>query len=471
MKWTSIEKFAKQGITFVLGLIMARLLTPDDYGIVGMITIFIAISRSFIDSGFGNALIRKLDRTDTDYSTVFYFNVVVSVFFYLLLFFIAPWVADFYNEPILCPIMRVLSINLLINALKQIQTTKLTIELNFRVLAIRTVVSSLLSGIIGVVCAYFKMGVWALVIQSMSGSVISLFLIWSYVGWRPKWVFSWDSFHSMFSYGSKLLIAGLINTVYNNLTPLVIGKFFSAKDLGYYNRGTHFAKVPVDIVNGVLGKVTFPILSKLQNDRKRLVAVYRKYISSMSLCIFFAGILLAAIAKPVITFLLTDKWSFAIIYLQIYAFSKIFDHINTINCRLIQVIGRSDISLRMEIIKKTISTIILFSSIPFGVIGICISKIIYTQIAIIINTYYTGKLFGLGYRRQWGDFVIYLIASVIACLPAYLFTFLNLPHLVSIAFGLITAPLLYWLLLRKNSLMKEILGDIKKRFIKRKQLR
>lgn len=461
VKWTAVEKVSVQGIQFLLGLIMARLLTPEDYGIVGMLSIFIAISSTFIDSGFSSALIRKNDRTEEDFCTVFYFNIVIAIVCYALLFVAAPWIADFFHIPLLCPILRVQSIALVLNSLMGVQTAKLTIDLNFKALAQRSVIASLLSGILGVILAYFGWGVWALVVQALLCSLINLIFIWWYCKWVPSKGFSKNSFRYLWNFGSKLLASGLLNTVYSNLSPLVIGRYFSAKDLGVYSRGSQLASYPSSITTEVLGKVTYPILAKIQDDESHLIHVYRKYICVTSMVIFFGCVLMAAVAKPLVLFVLTAKWESCIIYLQVFCFAIMFDHICKINLNLLEVKGRSDLFFRLEVIKKIISVAILFASIPFGVIGICVSKVIYTQIAVFINTYYTGKLFHLGYRTQLKDFSGFLVKSIFACVPAYLFTFLNLPSILLLLVGCLSAMVLYWFMLRKNSYMVEMLGIVR----------
>ena len=461
VKWNAIERFSVQGIQFLLGLLMARLLAPSDFGTIAMLGVFIAISQTFIDSGFANALIRKNNRTDKDFSTVFFFNIAISIVCYLVLFAIAPFVGKFYEMPILCQVLRIQSISLILNSLCAIQTTRLTIAIDFKGLAKINLSAALISGVSGVTMAYLGMGIWALVAQSLIATCVTMISLWYYSKWRPLWCFSWDSFNDLFSYGSKMLAAGLLNTIYNNLNPLVIGKFFSAQDLGFYNRGTHFAQFPSSNINGVLQRVTFPVMAKIQDDDEHLVRVYRKNISITCMCIFFGCTLLAAIGKPLILFLLGEKWAESIVFLQIYCFAAMFSHINGINLNLLQVKGRSDLFLRLEVIKKTISTVILFCSIPFGVVGICISKVVYTQIAIIINTYYTGKIFHLGYLTQIRDFSGFFFCSVIACIPAYLFTFLDLPHIVSLLFGVISSTLLYCLILYRNTFMVEVLALLK----------
>lgn len=457
VKWSAIEKFSTQIMQFVLQLVMARLLLPSDYGTVGMLAIFIAVSQTFVDSGFGQALIRKLDRSETDFSTVFYFNLGVACLLYAVLFLCAPFIASFFNTPILSSILRVQALTLIIGALMGIHNTKLTIALDFKGIAQRTVLSTLISGVVGILCAYFGMGVWALVVQTVLAQIINMLFMWVYIKWVPQWTFSFPSFKELGLFGSKLLASSLLHTIYTNLTTLVIGKKFSAKDLGYYNRGTQFAMLPVGTMNSVLGKVLYPILVNLQNDDKHLISVYRKYICIMSIPIFFCCTLLASVAKPLIILLLTDKWADSIIYLQIYAFAMMFSHICSINLELLKVKGRSDLFLRLEIFKKTISIVILFASIPFGVIGICVSQIIYTQIAIFINTYYTGKLFNLGYMTQLKDFSGYLIKSIIACFPGYgIATYLELPNIVSLVVSSFIGCALYVFFIRKDAYAREM---------------
>lgn len=460
VKWSAIEKFALQGMQFVLGLCMARLLLPSDYGTVGMIAIFLAVSQTFVDSGFGSALVRKLDRTETDFSTVFYFNIIVAFFFYAVLFVCAPFIAVFFKTSILCSILRIQSLTLIISSLIGVQNAKLTIDLDFKGLAKRSILATLISGLIGIGCAYYGLGVWSLVIQALLREIINVVFMWIYLPWKPMFVFSWSSFRELGSFGSKLLASSLLHTVYMNLTTLVIGKCFSAKELGYYNRGTQFAKLPVDTMNSVLGKVLYPILVKYQNDDEQLIRMYRKYICVMSIFIFLGCTLLAAIAKPLILILLTDKWTNAIIYLQIFSFSIMFDHICSINLNLLMVKGRSDLFLRLEIIKKTISVIILFASIPFGVLGICVSKIIYTQIAIFINTYYTGKLFNLGYLSQIKDFGKYFVISLCVCMPAYLLSFVDMANWISLLIGILLSFITGYFVLSKDQLFLEVCSII-----------
>lgn len=464
VKWTTIERFSVEGIRFVLGIIMARLLTPSDYGILGMIAVFIAISRTFVDSGFGNALIRKLDRTDVDCSTVFHFNVLLGIVCYAILFLIAPLIAQFFEMPILSDVLRIQAITLVLNSLIIVHSAKLIIKLDYKTLAKRTLSANLIAGIVGVLCAYTGMGVWALVVQAVLSKLISVIFIWKSVKWRPQWVFSRTSFRELFSYGSKLMLAGLINKLFGSLNTFVIGKFFSSSDLGLYSRGTHFARMPVDNVNSIIGRVVFPVLVKYQDNDKKLVDAYRKYVRIMSMLIFFGCMLLASIAKPLILLLLTEKWSGAIIFLQIYVFACVFGHIDTINLRLLQIKGRSDVFLNIDVIKKTLGVVILFAAIPFGVVGICISKILSSQIVLFIDIYFTGKLFGLGYFEQMKDYMFFFIISLISCLPGYFFSeYVDVNYGIAIFLSLITGIALYIYLLRKNQSMLMVYSVIREK--------
>lgn len=448
MKWNVVDRFSVQLIHFALGLITARLLTPADYGVVGMIGIFLAISQTLIDSGFSNALIRKTDRTDTDYCTAFYFNIVVGLVCYAILFVLAPYVAVFFRTDILCPILRVMAINLFLNSLVIVQVARLTIAIDFKTQAKASTASALLSGLLGVAMAYLGYGVWAIVAQSVCGTCVSVLLLWYFSRWTPSLRFSRRSFRDLFSYGSKLVLSGMLHTLYQNMTTLVIGKFYTPKDLGNYSRGAQFPSLVTSNITGVLQRVTFPILAKIQDDDERLIDVYRKYIKLTSMAVFFCSVLLAAVAKPLVLILLADKWTHAIVYLQIFCFALMFDHLSQLNLNLLQVKGRSDLFLRLEIIKKTISFAILIASIPFGVLAICLSKVVYTQIAVAINTYYTGKLFHLGYAAQWRDFSPYLLLSLLACAPAYLLTLVHLNNFVALFLGCALSSLLYVGLIR-----------------------
>lgn len=463
VKWNAIGRFSTQGISFVIGVFLARILSPSDYGVIGMIGIFMAIAQTFIDSGFSSALIRKKDCTEIDYSTAFYFNIAVGIVSYLILFFSAPLIADFFKTPILVDIVRVLSINLFLNSLTIVQTAILTVAVDFKSQAKISLVSTIVSGIIGLTMAYNGYGVWSLVYQSVSSSAVRTLLFWMVTKWKPKKIFSKDSFNYLFGFGSKILSASILHTIYANLTTILIGKFYTPKDLGYYSRGESMANLPSSNLTAILKSVTYPILSKIQDDDNRLIQVYRKYICLTSMVIFFGMCLLAALAEPLIITLFTDKWANSVVYLQVFCFALMFDHICQINLNILYVKGRSDLVLKLEVIKKTISISMIIAAIPLGILAICISRALYAQIAVIINTYYTGKLFGLGYLTQIKDFSKYLICSIAATIPAFVLSLCSFNSILILICGVCVSVLIYWLLMHKDINFIDAINLIKKR--------
>lgn len=428
--WSGVERFSVQGVQFVIQILMARLLLPSDYGVIGMLAIFLALSQSFIDSGFSNALIRKPDRTETDYSTVFYFNIVVGIFFYFLLFFTSPYIAAFYKTPILEPVTKVVALNLFINSLAVVQRAQLTIRIDFKTQAKASLTAVLISGIIGIWMAYQGYGVWSLAIQSVCNTGINMILLWIFSKWKPRKEFSWLSFKEMFSYGSKLLLSGLLDTTYKNLYTIVIGKKFAAVELGYFTRADQFAQFPSSNLTGILQRVTFPVLSSIQNDDERLKKVYRQYLCLSAYVIFPLMVGLAAVAHPFISLILTQKWIGAVVLLQILCFSYMWYPVHSINLNLLMVKGRSDLFLRLEIIKKLLGVIILVITIPMGVAAMCAGSVFSSVICLIINTYYTGQLIQVGFLIQLKDL-----------LPS-LFYSLSMGAVVYILISFLTSPVL-----------------------------
>ena len=471
LKWQSIGRFSTVGLSFVFGIVLARLLSPSDFGVLGVYAIFFAIAGTFIDSGFSNALIQRKVITEEDCSTVFWFNTALGVFFYLIFFFTSPLLADFFDIPILEDIIKVTAINILIGALTAVQGTLYRKYLDFRTTAIVNVVSTLVSGIVGITLAYIGFGVWSLVYQGLTSSIVNSALLWYFSKWRPHFLFSKKSFNGMFAYGSKLLGASLISQIYFNAHTFVIGKFYTTRDLGLYNKGTGNAKILSTNLTSILSTITFPILSQIQDDDERLIHAYRIYIKVTSLIIFFLMFVYAALAKPITLFLYGAKWEGAVIFMQIICFGLMFDHINNINCNIFNVKGRSDIVLKSEIVKRIVSMSLLIAAIPFGVIAICISSAIYALIAVMINISFTKKIFDFGYRQQWGDFSIYILLSAIAAIPAFLITFVPIPYFLQLLVGGLLSLGLYVLMLtiRHDVIFQYfILVEIKKRIFTKK---
>ena len=410
--WSSIERFSVQGVSFVVMLVIARILSPADYGLVGMLSIFMAIAQCLIDSGFSNALIRKQGRTDTDYNTVFYFNLVVSLGLYGVLYVIAPFVANFYKEPILTKLMRVLCITIVINSIAVVQRADYTARLDFKAQARASLIAAVVSGASGIIMAIKGFGVWTIVWQQIISAVVSTLLLWIFASWHPKLDYSWKSFHELFGYGSKLMASALLDTTYNNIYPIVIGKIFSAQTLGFYTRAQHFAQLPSSNITGIIQRVTFPVLSKLQDDDERLRRNYRKLLKMSAFIVFPMMCLLAAVSKPLIVILIGEEWAFCSVLLIPICFYMMWYPIHAINLNLLQVKGRSDLFLKLEIIKKLLGVSVLCISIPFGIIAMCYASIGTSLLCLFINTYYTGKLINVGFVRQMQDLRGILILSL-----------------------------------------------------------
>lgn len=463
--WSSLERFSVQGIQFIVMVIMARILTPEDYGLVGMVTIFIAISQSLIDSGFSQALIRKQDRTEIDNSTVFYFNIVVGFILYLILYFSAPIIADFYGEPLLINITRVIGLGLIFNSLAVVQRALLTLNLDFKTQAKATLIGSIVSGIVGIVLAYSGCGVWSIVVQQILNLALITIILWLLSKWKPLVAYSWVSFRELFGFGSKLMISGLIEVIYRNVYLIVIGKFFKANDLGYYTRAHQFSDFASSNMTGIFQRVSYPVLCTIQDDDDRLRDVYRKLLKMSAFVVFPMLMILAAISRPLIITFLTDKWLFASILLIPLCFSSMWYPIHALNLNLLQVKGRSDLYLRLEIIKKIVGVIIIIITIPMGLQAMCWGSVVSSMIALIINTFYTGKLIRLGFLLQMKDLFPTLILSV--SVGALVFTTINqisLNSLILLLIGTIEGVVCYALLAKvfRFSEFNEFISLIKK---------
>lgn len=410
--WTSLNKVLNMGLSFVIGIILARLLSPDDYGLLAMIAVFNAIAFAFLDSGFGSALVRKPDLTEDDNTTAFFFNLAAGAIMFGVIWVIAPWVSVFYDKPILTPLLRAEGSLLIVSAFKIVQNTQLTRALNFKAMMIIRVVASVVGGVVGIIAAYSGLGVWALVVMHIADSLISLILLWVISPWRPRGKWSKRSFNYLWGYGSKLLASGLLDTIYGNIYPIVIGKFYSAADLGQYSRAKGYADMPSTSLTGVIQQVTFPVLSQIQDDDQRLGNNYRRMLRFTVFLVFPIMIGMAALAHPLVISLVTDKWAQCVPYLQIICFSSMWYPVHAINLNLLQVKGRSDLFLRLEIIKKALITVVVFVCVPFGIIGICCGSVFTSLACLAINTYYTGKLINVGFVRQMMDMTPTLLASL-----------------------------------------------------------
>lgn len=468
--WSFVDQFSGQIIQFIISIILARLLLPSDYGIVGMLGFFMAISGVFIDAGFSSALIQRKDRSEKDLNTVFYLNMVMAIACYLFMALFARLIANFFNQPLLVPIIYVYCLTLIIGAAAGINNTLLTINIDFKTKSKISIISAISSGSIGIGCAYFGLGVWALVIQGIASTLFNTILNFYYVRWFPKWFFSIESFKSLFSYGSKLLASGLIAAAYTNIYTLVVGKQFNSAILGFYSRAQGFTNLTSNNINNIVSRVSFPILSKVQDDNEVLLDVYGKYIRMSSFIIFPIVLLLCGIAKPLILVLLTDKWAMSIGLLQILCFSCIWNGIVDINLNLLKVKGRTDLVLKLEVIKKTIAFTILVISVLFdNIYIICWGLSFYSLIALYLNTIYTKRLLGLGFTEQFKLFSPYLLLSFFIMIIALLLSN-YIPNIyISLITSIIVCPCIYLYMTIKLKLfagqeMKKILARMMGKF-------
>src|ERR1035437_1971111 len=441
--WSFIDSIAGQGITFITGIILARMLSPKEFGLIGMLTIFSAISQSFIDSGFRQALIRKQNCTQADYSTVFYFNIVVGAFLYILLFVCAKSISHFFHEPVLKELIRVLGLGLIISSFTIIQSTILTKRIDFKLQTKISVIASLISGIISIYMAYTRWGIWSLVALSLVKYTINSLLLWLWNKWRPIWYFSQNSFKELFSFGSKLLMSGLIDTIYSNVYYLVIGKYFAATELGYYTRADQFQSLPSSNLHGVIGRVSYPVLITLQNDIPRLREAYKKIIKSTMLITFVLMLGMAAIARPMVLTLVGEKWEPCVIYLQMLCFVGMFYPLHALNLNILQVKGRSDLFLRLEIIKKALAFPIIIIGVILGIKAMIFGMMSLTLIAYYLNSYWSGRLIGYSFLEQIKDitpsFLLAIIMSSVVFAEGLL---IPLPPLPLLTIQLITGVFL-----------------------------
>jgi teichuronic acid exporter len=436
--WSFIDNFSKLGLTFVIGIILARLLGPREFGLIGMITIFIALSQSLVDSGFTQALIRKKDCSQADYSTVFYFNFFVGIILYTVLFFSAGAISHFFDEPQLLLIVQVVGLSIIVNAFTVVQRARLTKAINFKLQTKISIIASLSSGIIGIMMAYKGCGVWSLVFKTLLGFAITSLLLWIWNKWKPSFIFSRNSFKEMFSFGYKLLISGLIDTAYQNIYLLIIGKYFSAAELGFYTRADQFNNLPSKNITGVIQRVSYPILAEMQDDIPRLKTAYRKIIKSTMLITFVSMIILAAVAKPLVLSLIGEKWLPSVIYLQLLSFGGIFYPLHAINLNMLNVQGRSDLFLKLEIIKKILAIPVIVIGVLLGIKVMIVGMIIISIISFFLNSYYSGQHIGYSSMQQLKDILpSFILAIFIGSITYLIGAFLILPNYLILIIQLI----------------------------------
>lgn len=444
--WSFIDSISGQGLSFLVGIILARLLSPSEYGLIGIIMIFIAISNSVVDSGFSSALIRKKDADELDLSTGFFTNLIISIFLFLLLFSLAPFFSSFFQEPQLIPLIRVMGLSIVINAFCLIQRTVLVKAIDFKTQTFASVFSSLVSGILGIVMAVKGFGVWSLVSQHLCRQLVNTSSLWFLSRWRPIFSFSISRFVKMWSYGWKLLVSGLIDTTWNEMYQVVIGKVYSPSALGLYTRSKQFTDIFSSNLTNTVQRVSFPVLSKMQDDREAMKDGYKKLIKLTVLITFSLMLGLSASAKPMILCLLGPKWIDCVTMIQIICFYKMLYPLHSINLNMLQVEGRSDLFLKLEVIKKIIALFPIFLGIFIGIYWMLCGSILTGIISYYINAYYSGKTMNYSFMEQVRDIMPALIISSIMAVCVYPICLLDMsPYVlfpVQVAVGVLIVVLL-----------------------------
>ena len=420
--FTGIDMLLSKGISFVATFLLARLLGPENFGIVGLITVFITLGNVFVDSGLTSSIIRSKNIDDLDLSTIFITNLAVSAFVYLVIFIIAPFISAFYSQPSLTTIIRVYGLSFLIVGFSVVQTACTVRNLKFKKLLIINLPSNIIGAIVGFILAFAGYGVWAIIFMLLSTQFSYAILIWLNTEWKPSFRFSSEKLKLHFSFGSRLMLSGVINTFFENLYFVLIGKFFSIKVNGYYERSKTLNEYPVIMLSTVINKVTYPMLAKVQDDKIRIGLVFRKLIQVSFFIVAPVMLCACAVAEPLFKLILGDEWLPAVPFFQILCFSSILYPIHSFNINILQVLGRSDLFLRLEIFKKILIIIIIAITINFGLTALLIGSVITSYLSLAINGFYSEKLMGYSFKMQLNDILPIMISSSAVMLLVYLYS-------------------------------------------------
>lgn len=420
LSWSLANNISTNGIQFVIGIILARLLSPVEFGLIGMTAIFTAIARTFVDSGFTTALIRKNQCTQEEFSTVFYYNMFIGIILYFLLFLTAPLISNFFNEPKLINLVRVISLNIVILSISQIQRTILIKKIDFKRQTLISIIAMVCSGAVAITLAIRGFGVWSLVVLQLLRSVLETVLLWITGHWHPSIIFSMEAFKELFGFGNKMLATGLLNTAYRNVYNLVIGKYFSATELGFYSRARRFSNIVGQNVNSIIQSVTFPVLASIGDDDVRLRANYKRLLMSSSIISAFLSLSMAACAHSLVLGLLGQQWATSIPYLQLLCLAGMLYPIHSLNLNILKVKGRSDLFLKLAVYKKLLAIPTIIVGIVFGIIPMLTMVVVSSVIAFFINTLYSGKLIDYSTFEQIKNIAPSFVLAVIIALPVYI---------------------------------------------------
>lgn len=441
--WTLFEGVFSQGALFIVGLILARLLTPDDYGVIGIVTAFIAISSTIVDGGFFTAILRKNDADDQDYNTMFYTNIGFSLLLYAILFFSSDAIAIFFKTPILSAVLKVAGLSLLFSGVSIIQRAILTKILDFKTLALIAAIASVISGSIAILLAYQGFGIWSLVVLSIARPFLSSLLMWFKTNWLPALIFSQESFRLLFGYGYKVLISKLISTLYNNGYSFIIGKVFSTAALGFYTRADQFQAPFSTNIATAINRISFPILAKFQDDHDVLLQNFVKFLRFAVFLNFTIMVCIAGMAKPIILLLIGEKWYTSIELLQLLCLTKVFYPLQILHLNLLLVKGYSNLNLKLEIIKKIILIPLIAFTVFYGIKVMLYGLIVFSILEYFINSYYTRKLVGYSLKAQFRDIRPFLLLAAAIGVPLFLISFLPLNLYLMMALQLVTVLVIF----------------------------
>lgn len=437
--WSMLEGVFSQGIIFIVGIILARLLDPKDIGLIGIISAFLSICAYLVEGGLKKALIRKINTTSEDYDTVFMSNIAMGVLLYLVIFFSAESIAEFYNEPSLKLLFQCIGVALILNSLAIIQNTLLIKNLDFKTQGIISIVATIISGVIAITAAYLDYGIWSLVLLTLIKPLVTTILYWYNSTWKPQWVFSKKSFNELFNFGYKLLAADLLTALYSNAYYFLIGKYFSTQALGYYTRAQQFQTPFSSNISLGIYRISFPILSSVQDDKERLKTIFIKFLRFAAFLNFTTLLALAAMAKPIVLLLVGEKWETSIYYLQLLCIPGMIYPLQILNLSLLIVKGYSNLSLKLEIIKKAILFPLIFISVLFSIEVMLYGLILFAFIELVINSFYTKKLIGVSIVSQIKELLPFFAMAIITFIFIYAVTLVpNISMLVLLILQLTT---------------------------------
>lgn len=466
--WRFAERCGAQFVTFIVSIVLARILSPKDYGTIALVMVFTTILQVFVDSGLGTALIQKKDADDLDFSSVFYFNFGVCIILYVGMFFLSPLIANFYDDELLIPIIRVISLTIIFSGIKGIQQAYVSRHMMFKRFFFSTLGGTIFSAFLGIVLAYSGFGVWALVAQQISNTAIDTLILWLTVKWRPQKIFSLKRLINLLSFGWKLLVSSLLDTCYNNFRNLIIGKLYSSSDLAFYNQGDKFPKVIVTNINTSIDSVLLPTMSSAQDDRERVKNMTRRAIKTSTYVMAPLMMGMAFCAEPIVHLVLTDKWLPCVPYLRIFCITYMFWPVHTANLNAINAMGRSDWFLRLEVIKKAVGMTLLLSTMWFGVMAMACSLLVSNVLSQIINSWPNRKLLNYSYLEQVKDFALGILLAVFMGICVYFIGYIPLPTIVTFVIQIISGAAIYIAL---SAILKleefEYLTGMIKSFLKR----